>query len=110
MAKLADAPDLGSGVSRRVGSSPIRRTNDLKQKGVGRQQRRGLGKRLLACHTPKHDQYYPLRNMYATEKASTPTAISNIMPSITLSGPPSDLFYLKAEAQRPGNLLEELAL
>ena len=27
MAKLVDAPDLGSGVSRRVGSSPIRRTN-----------------------------------------------------------------------------------
>ena len=26
MAKLVDAPDLGSGVSRRVGSSPIRRT------------------------------------------------------------------------------------
>ena len=27
VAKLVDAPDLGSGVSRRVGSSPIRRTN-----------------------------------------------------------------------------------
>ena len=27
MAKLVDAPDLGSGVLRRVGSSPIRRTN-----------------------------------------------------------------------------------
>ena len=26
VAKLVDAPDLGSGVSRRVGSSPIRRT------------------------------------------------------------------------------------
>ena len=26
MAKLVDAPDLGSGVLRRVGSSPIRRT------------------------------------------------------------------------------------
>ena len=26
MAKLVDAPDLGSGVARRVGSSPIRRT------------------------------------------------------------------------------------
>ena len=26
MAELVDAPDLGSGVSRRVGSSPIRRT------------------------------------------------------------------------------------
>ena len=30
MAKLVDAPDLGSGVLRRVGSSPIRRT--MKQK------------------------------------------------------------------------------
>ena len=27
MAKLVDAPDLGSGVAIRVGSSPIRRTN-----------------------------------------------------------------------------------
>ena len=27
MAKLVDAPDLGSGVARRVGSSPIRRTH-----------------------------------------------------------------------------------
>ena len=27
VAKLVDAPDLGSGVSRRVGSSPIRRTH-----------------------------------------------------------------------------------
>ena len=26
VAKLVDAPDLGSGVARRVGSSPIRRT------------------------------------------------------------------------------------
>ena len=28
VAKLVDAPDLGSGVSRRVGSSPIRRTRE----------------------------------------------------------------------------------
>ena len=28
VAKLVDAPDLGSGVARRVGSSPIRRTTD----------------------------------------------------------------------------------
>ena len=28
MAKLVDAPDLGSGVLRRVGSSPIRRTKE----------------------------------------------------------------------------------
>ena len=28
MAKLVDAPDLGSGVLRRVGSSPIRRTSN----------------------------------------------------------------------------------
>ena len=26
MAELVDAPDLGSGVSRRAGSSPVRRT------------------------------------------------------------------------------------
>ena len=30
VAKLVDAPDLGSGVLRRVGSSPIRRTNKRK--------------------------------------------------------------------------------
>ena len=28
VAKLVDAPDLGSGVARRVGSSPIRRTKE----------------------------------------------------------------------------------
>ena len=35
MAKLVDAPDLGSGVLRRVGSSPIRRT--MRQKRIIRE-------------------------------------------------------------------------
>ena len=35
VAKLVDAPDLGSGVLRRVGSSPIRRT--MRQKRIIRE-------------------------------------------------------------------------
>ena len=31
VAELVDAPDLGSGVSRRAGSSPVRRTNHKKR-------------------------------------------------------------------------------
>ena len=31
VAKLADAPDLGSGAVRHVGSTPIIRTNDYRQ-------------------------------------------------------------------------------
>jgi hypothetical protein len=33
MAKLVDVPDLGSGAARRVGSSPIIRTEALQTKG-----------------------------------------------------------------------------
>ena len=37
MAKLVDAPDLGSGVERRVGSSPIRRTMRQKRNSQNRE-------------------------------------------------------------------------
>ena len=33
VAKLVDAPDLGSGVAIRVGSSPIRRTREIEKNG-----------------------------------------------------------------------------
>ena len=35
VAELVDAPDLGSGVSRRAGSSPVRRTNHIKRQKNG---------------------------------------------------------------------------
>ena len=35
MAKLADAPDLGSGAARRGGSSPLFRTNSKLHKSLG---------------------------------------------------------------------------
>ena len=35
MAKLVDVPDLGSGAARRVGSSPITRTDEKLQLFVG---------------------------------------------------------------------------
>ena len=35
VAELVDAPDLGSGVSRRAGSSPVRRTNHIKRQKKG---------------------------------------------------------------------------
>ena len=35
VAELVDAPDLGSGVSRRAGSSPVRRTKKKTERVVG---------------------------------------------------------------------------
>ena len=45
VAELVDAPDLGSGVSRRAGSSPVRRTNHKKRPKKGDKYATNLQKR-----------------------------------------------------------------
>ena len=45
VAELVDAPDLGSGVSRRAGSSPVRRTNHIKRQKKGDKYAINLQKR-----------------------------------------------------------------
>ena len=45
VAKLVYAPDLGSGVSRRAGSSPVRRTNHKKRPKKGDKYATNLQKR-----------------------------------------------------------------
>ncbi len=56
MAKLADAPDLGSGAARRVGSTPIIRTKSQSEGGSerGKKSSLSLSLSLSQSHSQSH--------------------------------------------------------